>query len=72
LKPYYEAFHNIIIEDETIDYVVETSDKYIQGRFLPDKAIDVIDMVGAKKVCSLTDTEIDLDKVNVTQTTYLG
>ena len=48
LKPYYEAFHNIIIEDEAIDYVVETSHKYIQGRYLPDKAIDVIDMVGAK------------------------
>ena len=48
LKPYYEAFHNILIDDETIDYVVETSDKYIQGRYLPDKAIDVIDMVGAK------------------------
>jgi TRAP-type C4-dicarboxylate transport system substrate-binding protein len=31
---------------------------------------DMIDMVGAKKVCNLTDTEIDLDKVNVTQTTY--
>ena len=48
LKPYYEAFHNILIDDDTIDYVVETSDKYIQGRYLPDKAIDVIDMVGAK------------------------
>jgi|TARA_B100000315_G_C14583161_1_gene591566 ATP-dependent Clp protease ATP-binding subunit ClpA len=48
LKPYYEAFHNIIIEDDALDYVAETSDKYIQGRYLPDKAIDVIDMVGAK------------------------
>ena len=48
LKPYYEAFHNIEIADDAIDYVVETSHKYIQGRYLPDKAIDVIDMVGAK------------------------
>lgn len=48
LKPYYEAFHNILIEDDALDYVAETSDKYIQGRYLPDKAIDVIDMVGAK------------------------
>jgi ATP-dependent Clp protease ATP-binding subunit ClpA len=48
LKPYYEAFHNIEIADDAIDYVVETSNKYIQGRYLPDKAIDVIDMVGAK------------------------
>ena len=48
LKPYYEAFHNIIIDDDALDYVAETSDKYIQGRYLPDKAIDVIDMVGAK------------------------
>ena len=48
LKPYYEAFHNIEIADDAIDCVVETSNKYIQGRYLPDKAIDVIDMVGAK------------------------
>lgn len=48
LKPYYESFHNILIDDETLDYVVETSDKYIQGRYMPDKAIDVVDMAGAK------------------------
>ncbi len=48
LRPYYEAFHNIKFEKGTLDYVAEASDKYIQGRYLPDKAIDVIDMVGAK------------------------
>jgi ATP-dependent Clp protease ATP-binding subunit ClpA len=48
LRPYYETFHNIKFEKGALDYVAEASDKYIQGRFLPDKAIDVIDMVGAK------------------------
>ena len=48
LKPYYEAFHNIEFEDGVLDYIVETSDRYIQARFLPDKAIDVVDMAGAK------------------------
>ena len=48
LKPYYESFHNIKFDDGALDYAVEASDKYIQGRHLPDKAIDVVDMVGAK------------------------
>jgi ATP-dependent Clp protease ATP-binding subunit ClpA len=48
LKPYYEAFHNIKFDSKALDYVVEVTDKYIQGRFLPDKAIDVMDMAGAK------------------------
>ena len=48
LKPYYEAFHNIKFESKALDYVVEVTDKYIQGRYLPDKAIDVMDMAGAK------------------------
>lgn len=48
LKPYYEAFHNIKFESKALEYVVEITDKYVQGRFLPDKAIDVMDMAGAK------------------------
>ena len=42
LKPYYEAFHNIKFESKALEYVVEITDKYVQGRFLPDKAIDAV------------------------------
>ncbi|PIP27530.1 MAG: ATP-dependent Clp protease ATP-binding subunit ClpC [Candidatus Moranbacteria bacterium CG23_combo_of_CG06-09_8_20_14_all_39_10] len=39
----YEKFHNVSISDEAIKLAVELSVRYIQNRFLPDKAIDVID-----------------------------
>lgn len=47
LQPRYEEFHGISYEDEAIDYAVEASAKYINERFLPDKAIDLIDEAGA-------------------------
>ena len=47
LRPKYEAFHQIVYEDEALRYAVEASAKYINDRFLPDKAIDLIDEAGA-------------------------
>jgi ATP-dependent Clp protease ATP-binding subunit ClpC len=47
LKPYYEKFHNVIYEPESISAAVELSDRYIHDRSLPDKAIDLIDEAGA-------------------------
>ena len=47
LQPRYEEFHNVKYEDEAIDFAVEASAKYVNDRFLPDKAIDLIDEVGA-------------------------
>lgn len=47
LKPYYEAFHHVKFTDVAIELAVELSAKYIQDRFLPDKAIDVLDETGA-------------------------
>ena len=47
LQPRYEEFHGVTYEDEAIDYAVEASAKYINERFLPDKAIDMIDEAGA-------------------------
>ncbi len=49
LKPYYEAYHSIILTDEAIDSAVKLSKRYIPERFLPDKAIDIIDECGSKK-----------------------
>jgi ATP-dependent Clp protease ATP-binding subunit ClpC len=48
LRDRYEAHHRVQIRDEALDAAVELSDRYISGRCLPDKAIDVIDEAGAR------------------------
>ncbi len=48
IKPKYEEFHNVNYSDEAIAACVKLSDRYISDRFLPDKAIDVLDEVGAR------------------------
>ncbi len=48
LRDKYEAHHRVKITDEAVAAAVKLSDRYITGRFLPDKAIDVIDEAGAK------------------------
>ena len=47
LRPKYEEFHNVVYEDAALDFAVEASAKYVNDRFLPDKAIDLIDEAGA-------------------------
>ena len=47
LKSNYENYHNVKYTDEAIKLAVELSSKYINDRFLPDKAIDIIDEAGA-------------------------
>ena len=49
LQPRYEEFHHVKYDDEAIDFAVEASAKYVNDRFLPDKAIDLIDEAGAAK-----------------------
>ncbi len=48
IKSKYEEFHNVTYSDEAILACVKFSDRYISDRFLPDKAIDVLDEVGAR------------------------
>jgi ATP-dependent Clp protease ATP-binding subunit ClpC len=48
LKDRYEAFHRVRISDEAIVAAAELADRYIRDRFLPDKAIDLIDQAGAR------------------------
>jgi ATP-dependent Clp protease ATP-binding subunit ClpC len=48
LKDRYEAFHRVRISSEAIVAAAELSDRYIRDRFLPDKAIDLIDQAGAR------------------------
>jgi len=48
IKSKYEEYHNVNYADEAIDACVKLSDRYITDRLLPDKAIDVMDEVGAR------------------------
>ena len=48
IKSKYEEFHNVNYSDEAIEACVKLSNRYISDRFLPDKAIDVLDEVGAR------------------------
>ncbi|MCZ6689665.1 MAG: ATP-dependent Clp protease ATP-binding subunit, partial [Planctomycetota bacterium] len=48
LRDKYEAHHRVQYSDEALETAVELSTRYITGRFLPDKAIDVIDEAGAR------------------------
>jgi ATP-dependent Clp protease ATP-binding subunit ClpC len=48
LRPKYEAHHKAKLTDEALESAVKLSERYITGRFLPDKAIDVMDEAGAR------------------------
>lgn len=48
IKDYYEDFHSVKISNEIVEQAVRMSERYITDRFLPDKAIDVIDEAGSR------------------------
>ncbi len=48
LRPRYESHHNVQITDEALDAAVKLSARYVSDRYLPDKAVDLIDEVSAK------------------------
>ena len=48
LRPKYEAHHKAKYSDESLETAAKLSDRYLTGRFLPDKAIDVMDEAGAR------------------------
>jgi ATP-dependent Clp protease ATP-binding subunit ClpC len=55
LRPKYEAHHKAKLTDEALETAVKFSERYITGRFLPDKAIDVMDEAGARaRIASMT------------------
>ncbi|MBS1948634.1 MAG: ATP-dependent Clp protease ATP-binding subunit [Bacteroidetes bacterium] len=58
IKSKYEDYHNVIYSDDAIDACVKLSDRYMTDRLLPDKAIDVLDEVGAR---------VHLKNINVPQ-----
>ncbi len=70
-KDYYEDFHNVTIEDSVIREAVVLADKYINDRFFPDKAIDVIDEAASRlnmdspHTKSIIKTNAELQLVNM-------
>ena len=65
LRDKYEAHHKVKISDEAIEAAAKLSNRYITDRFLPDKAIDVIDEAGARArlyATTLPDEIRDIDK----------
>ncbi len=63
LLPRYEKFHSVRYADEAIDFAVEASAKHISDRFLPDKAIDLIDEAGA--AMQIADTQQTIGKKEI-------
>ncbi len=48
IRNYYEDYHRVTISDEVVEAAVKMSERYITDRFLPDKAIDIIDEAGSR------------------------
>ncbi len=63
LRDCYEAHHRVKISDEALVAAAKLSDRYIAGRFLPDKAIDVIDEAGAKARLAMTTLSPDIKEM---------
>ena len=63
LKERYENHHKVRIKDEAIIAAVELSNRYISDRFLPDKAIDLIDEAAARLRLQMNSVPEDLDKL---------
>ena len=61
LQPRYEEFHHVRYDDNAIGFAVDASAKYVNDRFLPDKAIDLIDEAGAAK--EIEEVEVKSERV---------
>jgi ATP-dependent Clp protease ATP-binding subunit ClpC len=79
LRDRYEAHHRVQIKDEALESAVELSDRYITGRCLPDKAIDVIDEAGARirlkamtKPPDLKDIDAQIEQLNQDKEAAVG
>ncbi len=61
LKDKYEKHHKVFVLDEAVSAAVQLSSRYISGRFLPDKAVDLLDTAAARVAVSLTTRPGKLD-----------
>ena len=63
IQPKYQDYHHVKYTDEAITAAAELSNRYIQDRFLPDKAIDLLDEAGSKMNLTLNFVDPkDIDK----------
>ena len=70
LRPKYEAHHKAVISDAALEAAAKLSDRYLTGRFLPDKAIDIMDEAGSRaRIGAMTrppatkDMEAGIDRI---------
>ena len=70
LKERFELFHGVTIKDSALVAAVNLSDRYITDRFLPDKAIDLVDEACATIKMQMNSVPVDLDKINREIMTY--
>ena len=78
LRPKYEQHHRAKITDEAIEQAVKLSDRYLTARFLPDKAIDIMDEAGARAriratmtPSNLKDLEANIETIRVEKETAI-
>jgi len=63
LRDKYEAHHRVTFKDEALEAAVKLSDRYISGRFMPDKAIDLIDEAGSRARLNVLVVPPDIKKL---------
>ncbi|XP_057477539.1 chaperone protein ClpB3, mitochondrial-like [Actinidia eriantha] len=64
LRERYELHHGVKISDSTLVAAAVLADRYITGRFMPDKAIDLVDEAAAKLKMEITSKPIELDEID--------
>ena len=67
LKDSYESYHGVTYSEEALKAAVELSNRYIQDRFLPDKAIDLMDEAGSKLNLNIEDGQVENMKERLVQ-----
>ena len=63
LKQYYEAYHEVEYTDEALDLAVDLAERYMHGKFNPDRAIDVVDVAGARTKLHGTGTHVRKEEI---------
>lgn len=70
IEPIYSQFHNIKLDDGILEHIVNSSNRYLNNRFQPDKSIDILDEVGSKMFngvsmpSTLKNLVLELERIN--------
>ncbi|MDR1467112.1 MAG: ATP-dependent Clp protease ATP-binding subunit [Oscillospiraceae bacterium] len=77
IKSYYEKFHNVVVDSDIVKDIVKLSQRYIADRFLPDKAIDLLDesctltSLKNESASKLEEIKIELEKFKASKKTFM-